>query len=291
MKQIDSRTKQSLKARDLYQGTVGTIMVVGCVLIVVVPIILMLLLRRAGVEGSLGRLSNPGIAGGAITFLLFFAQNRAQRALERAGLLREGSEIIERTATAFEGETLEVRETSAWARLGFAAFLLLMVAACYWMWRDRSTSPFELLLFGAGAIACAWLAALLLINIQRPELRMDDEGIIAYQLGATTKRIPWARIASLHRKRIWGLPPDYSFDKKPAETIFLQNAQGKTILMLHAGAMSGGAAAIWRNNPNTNMRDGVPNLPMSACKQRFIAEIERRLRAATPPQREEGSDG
>ena len=260
MKRIDPNTKQSLKAREIYQNTFLVTMGIGVLVLVVVSIVVESLLRRIGLDDHRATTLGSSVAGPVTLVTMIIAHVRTFSALRRAGLLRESSEIIPRTATTFEGPTLQVWENSIWGRLFTIAFFLLMIAGCVWLCLSKPVEWSYIITGAVGATMLILWSLMIIFNIRRPELRLDDEGITSFQNWIKPRFVRWEDVAALERKSVQGLPPDYSLDKIAKETIFLRNSAGRILLALHCGPISG---------------------QISAPKQQFIAEIERRLTAAT----------
>ena len=268
MKRIDPNTKQSLKAREIYQNTFLITMGIGFIVLVLVSCVLQALLRWIGFRNHVEPFVSSGF-GASFMVAMTIAHLRAVGALRRAGLLREASEIIPRTATTFEGPTLQVWENSIWGRLFTIAFFLLMIAGCVWLCLSKPVDWSYIITGAVGATMLILWSLIIIFNIRRPELRLDDEGITSFQNWIKPRFVRWEDVAALERKSVQGLPPDYSLDKIAKETIFLRNSAGRILLALHCGPISG---------------------QLSAPKQQFVAEIERRLTAATSSPKRENFD-
>lgn len=274
----------SKHARKIYNGAWISALVVGGLASLLLFILLLSLARQFGWSDGIG----SGVFGGGAVIMMALAHTRGVRALKRAGLVREASEIIERTATTFAGEPLEVRESSVAARLGSAVFLLLLVAGCYWLFQSSPFNPLYYSIGGVGALVFGVVALLILVHADKPELRLDERGIMSCQNWTSARVVRWENIARLERKRVWGLPPNYEPTETATETIALQDESGKTLLFLSVGNAAGGEilAVLTDNSDSLALKSAKPSQ-----SQLFIAEIERRLTAATPPQGEENLDG
>lgn len=274
----------SKHARKIYNGAWISALVVGGLANLILFILVSSLARRLGWPDGLG----SGGVGGGVVIVMALAHTRGVRALKRAGLVREASEIIERTATTFAGEPLEVRDSSVAARMGFVAFLLLLVAGCYWLFQSSPFNPLYHWGGLAGALIFGVVALLILVHADKPELRMDERAILSCQGWTSARFVRWENIARLERKRVWGLPPNYKPTETATETIALQDENGKPLLFLSAGNAAGGdiLAVLTDNSDSRASKSAKPSQT-----QLFVAEIERRLTAATPPQGEENLDG
>ncbi len=261
MKPLNANTKRALKAREIHQNTyIGTV-IVGMLIGIVCLLLFLSLMRWLGWDGDdVG--GSIGILG--VIFIMptmTMAQNRARRALRQSGLLREETEAIQRVGAIASGEPLEVRESSLWGRLSVIAFFAALMLVCAWLIGTRPVSLFYLWGGGLSIVTFGALVLLMLFNIGRPELLVNDEGISSCQSGMGNSVTSWDSVAVMERQRVWGLPPDYSFEGAPNETITLKDAANKPVLILHSGVV------------------GALILP---DRQRFIAEIERRLRGDPP---------
>lgn len=272
-------------AQKIYLNAFCWCAAIGFVAFVPLYIAFALLLKRFGAssDGLIPLLIAPL---GFVT--LFVAQARAARALKIAGLYREETAIIERTATDFAGPKLEVRESSFVGRFGMAALFLVMGAGCYWLHRSQ---PFNLLDFwsgGAGTILCAIMALQTLRYARKPELRLDERGITSCQGWMSSRLVRWENVARLERKSVWGLPPRYDLDGEPNQTTSLQDDRGRTLLILSAGdvatTMGGALLSVWTDESRKSAVKSPTQIEL------FIAEIEHRLKAATPPVSEDLRD-
>ena len=188
MNQLKPSTKRQIKAREIYQNTFIKTMAFGFVLLLVLQFAFFALLKWSGL------LRGAGVWGGGIGIgivcLMGFAQNRASRALVEAGLVREQTEIIERSRGPVNGEILELRESTLWGRLAAIAFLLLMGAGCVWLLQNRLSDVPSVAVSALRITLLGLMAVQMLINIRRPELRMDERGITVYQSWVKTSFVP-----------------------------------------------------------------------------------------------------
>ncbi len=206
-----------------------------------------------------------GVLGGIVSALFsatIVAQARGMDALRQAGLLREADACIERISDdARGGPTIEMAAISAGKSVMIVGCLLLCAALVSVIFINPDSVLFHLAC-AVGALVMGGFAVAVWRGRNQPAVRLDDRGVFVCSDGLGQKLVPWRLIARARFQRVATAPSFGNFtffEPDTLETIILENSEGKTLLALDG--------QVFRNAP--------------ATKTRFVAEIERRLTAAT----------
>ena len=260
MNQITSQAEREKRAREIYRSAFWSAFFVGFAILIALEIALLL------VQSGL-KMHHTNIIGGFPVLIIVGSHLWAFRSLRRAGLLHEKREIVGRAGAVAAGEAIEFHyPRSVWGKLGIMAALIAFGVAGWWLWGQGEQ------FFGAlGILLSFGLIVLSVFTFHLPNVRLDDRGVFGYIIGSELwpRLVRWDEIGSVQFNQISGLPaPPFKKDWV-CETIILKNAAGKTLMTLGTNAFAG----------------TTPEL-----KQRFIAELKRRMRAATSPELEKSND-
>ena len=250
MEQITPKVERQKRAREFYRKAFKSALLPNLMVFTAVTFIILALLLFLPMSHPPTWLFMVAIAAAYLR-----AHKRAIAAVRGAGLLDESREIIARTATTFEGETLLFHYPSS--SLGKAALVIgicAFTALMGWVWRHADSSV-GAALGAAGFALFLCLTLLTLATAHLPNASLDRRGVFAYRYSFVPTLVRWREIESAEVYRFTNFN-----NGADLFTVTLKNAGGQTLLMLNPNTFAG-SSAQWQ--------------------QQFIAEIERRLTAAT----------
>ena len=247
-------TPRQRQAKKVYRRALKSAMFANFLIFIAAEIVILVLLGLL-LPSSVSHFPGALIIIGT-PLVNVFAHRRAIAAVRRAGLSDESREIIARTATISEGETLVFRyPTSAWGKAALIAAFCALTVAMWWFWQDFAADFANRAVGAAGFAFFLALTILTLATAHLPNDSLDNRGIFAYRYSVWPTLVRWHKIesAEIYRFTHFNNGPDLF-------TVTLKDAAGQTLLMLNPNTFAG-SSAQWQ--------------------QQFIAELRRRLTAAT----------
>lgn len=223
---------QQKRVKEAYQVAFWPTMIVCSVIWVVLGILVSVVFRALGGNGSIN-------LGGTAILMFFAAHLWTVRKLKRQGLslASQKTEVVENLSSDASCEAKEWHYPKTWLGSVGNASIPLLISGMGWLLWQWPFSAASALQRGLGLLAMVlfgWCAVVGLIFIRSPHVRIDERGITAFPSPFWRRRVRWADVASCEMR----LVTNY-LGQGPSRFYNFKTPRGKMLLHLIPGSFSG----------------------------------------------------